>query len=71
MHSRIERSGFHAGEYVGYCDGPWRIYKQDGLWNARKQDGSDFFRASTLEKIGSGLDQRATRATARNLFGGE
>lgn len=25
MHDRIEKSGFHAGEYVGYMDGPWRI----------------------------------------------
>ncbi len=69
MHQRIEKSGFHAGEYVGYMDGPWRITKgADGLWSARKSDGSDYFRASTLQKIGEGLDQRATRATARHLF---
>lgn len=68
MHSRIEKSGFHAGEYVGYMDGPWRIKKANGLWEARKADGSDFFRASTLEKIGNGLDQRATRAVGKALF---
>jgi hypothetical protein len=68
MHSRIEKSGFHPGEYVGYCDGAWRIKKSDNLWEARKADGSDFFRASTLEKIGNGLDQRANVAVGKALF---
>jgi hypothetical protein len=62
MHNRIEKSGFHAGEYVGYMDGPWQIKKEaGGLWSARKKDGTDYFRASSLENIGNGLDQRATR----------
>lgn len=68
MHNRIEKSGFRAGEYVGYMDGPWRVTKAGNLWEARKADGSDYFRASSLEKIGEGLDQRATRATAKHLF---
>ena len=69
MHDRIEKSGFRPGEYVGYCDGAWRIRlsKNDG-WEARKNDGADYFRASSLDGIGRGLDQRATRATARALF---
>lgn len=68
MHNRIEKSGFHAGEYVGYMDGAWRVKKVGNLWEARKADGSDYFRASSLEKIGTGLDQRATRATGKALF---
>ncbi len=71
MHNRIEKSGFHAGEYVGYCDGPWRITKIGDLWNARKRDGTDSFRASTLDGIGRGLDQRANLATARIALRGE
>lgn len=70
MHERIEKSGFRAGEYVGYCDGAWRIRQvSNGLWEAKKTDNKDLFRASTLDGIGKGLDQRATRATARILFG--
>jgi hypothetical protein len=44
MHSRIEKSGFHAGEYVGYCDGVWQIKRRnDGMWHATKTDGTDSF----------------------------
>ncbi len=68
MHQRIEKSGFRAGEYVGYMDGVWRIKKIGDLWEATKQDGTDRFKARTLDKIGEGLDQRATRATAKHLF---
>lgn len=69
MHHRIEKSGFRAGEYVGYCDGAWRIAKTgSGLWEARKNDGKDYFRASTLDGIGNGLDQRANIATGKALF---
>jgi hypothetical protein len=71
MHDRIEKSGFRPGEYVGYCDGAWRIYKRtDGTWQAVKQSGGDAFRASTLDGIGRGLDQRANIANARALFRG-
>lgn len=69
MHNRIEKSGFHASEYVGYCDGAWQIKKDaNGLWSARKKDGRDYFRASTLESIDKGLEQRANIATAKALF---
>ncbi len=63
MHQRIEKSAFRKGEYVGYMDGPWRITKVEGgsLWQARRADGKDLFRASTLDRIGKGLDERATR----------
>jgi len=71
MHERIEKSGFRAGEYVGYMDGAWRIKKvAPNLWQATKQDGKDLFRASTLDAIGNGLDQRASRATLNAMFGG-
>lgn len=62
MHNRIEKSGFRAGEYAGYCDGPWRIRRVSGLWEARKNDGADYFRASTFEKIGTAQSQKS-RAT--------
>lgn len=68
MHQRIEKSGFRAGEYVGYCDGAWRITKSGDLWAARKNDGSDYFRARTLDGIGKGLDERANIATGKALF---
>lgn len=72
MHQRIEKSVFHAGEYVGYCDGTWKIYKnRSGLWTAAKNDASDLFSARTLDGIGKGLDERANVAVGRMLFRGE
>jgi hypothetical protein len=68
MHQRIEKSGFRPGEYVGYCDGAWKIRKAGNLWQASKIDGKDFFRARTLDGIGAGLDQRANIATGKALF---
>jgi hypothetical protein len=72
MHNRIEKSGFRPGEYVGYCDGVWHIKKEKSggrlLWTARKVDSTDYFRASTLESIGNGLDERANIATGKALF---
>jgi hypothetical protein len=68
MHSRIEKSAFNAGEYVGYCDGVWRIAKINGLWRAAKRDGSDSFKARTLDGIGKGLDERANIAVGKALF---
>lgn len=71
MHQRIEKSGFRPGEYVGYCDGAWRITKTADGWRAVKNDGKDSFRGRTLDSIGAGLDQRANLAVGRNLFRGE
>ncbi len=68
MHQRIEKSGFRPGEYVGYCDGAWKVRKDGKLWQASKIDGKDFFRASTLDGIGNGLDQRANVAAGKALF---
>jgi hypothetical protein len=68
MHQRIEKSGFRPGEYVGYCDGAWKIRRSGQLWQASKIDGKDYFRARTLDAIGNGLDQRANLATGRALF---
>lgn len=71
MHSRIEKSGFRPGEYVGYCDGAWRIKKADGLWEARKNSGADYFRGRTLDEIGRALDERANVTVGRLLFRGD
>ena len=60
MRHRIEKSGFHAGGYVGYCDGPWRIVK--------RPDGRDVLSASTLDNLGKALDQRANIAVGKMLF---
>lgn len=68
MHQRIEKSGFHPGEYVGYCDGAWRIRKSGKVWEARKVQGSGFFIGLTLDSIGKGLDERANIATGKALF---
>lgn len=71
MHQRIEKSGFRPGEYVGYCDGAWKIKKVPGarnLWQASKIDGKDFLRASSLNGIGEALDKRANIAAGKALF---
>lgn len=73
MHNRIEKSATRRDEYVGYCDGVWRITKTgDGMWRAVKQNpnGGDNFKARTLDKIGEGLDTRANLATARHILRG-
>lgn len=37
-YSNIERSCWHAGQYVGYADGPWRITRRlNGIWLATRQ----------------------------------
>lgn len=37
-YSNIERSCWHAGQYVGYADGPWRITRRlNGVWLATRQ----------------------------------
>lgn len=37
----IDKSGFHAGEYVGYSSsGTWRISKREGGWRANLRTGS-------------------------------
>lgn len=69
MHSRIEKSVFRRGEYVGYCDGAWRIKKRGDLWEARYQaNPADYFKARTLDGIGAGLDQRANIAVSKAIF---
>jgi len=68
MHHRIEKSSFRPGEYVGYCDGPWRITRCAVGWKATRQDATDSFSSSTLEGIGHGLDQRGNLAVGRALF---
>lgn len=35
----IEKSGFRKGEYVGYCDGAWRIVRVSGIWRAIHVNG--------------------------------
>lgn len=36
----IEKSGFHAGEYVGYSKhGVWRIFRASGNWRANLRSG--------------------------------
>lgn len=39
----IEKSAFRKGEYVGYCNGVWRIRpKARGhLWGATKRDSTE------------------------------
>jgi len=36
-YSNIDKSGFHPGQYVGYCNGAWKVRKMDtGKWIATK-----------------------------------
>jgi hypothetical protein len=49
--SNIEKSGFHKGEYVGYCDGIWRIRKVNGLWLATYQADGRTKTETTLESL--------------------
>lgn len=60
MHN-IERSGFHASEYVGYADGPWRIRKGYGGWIATKSDNSGKrLTARTLKEMSEKLANTET-----------
>jgi hypothetical protein len=49
----IEKSAFKRGEYVGYSDGVWRIFKWNATtWRAVKRDGGgDYIDAPTLSKL--------------------
>jgi hypothetical protein len=52
MHN-IERNPVHAGRYIGYCDGAWRIWrnKQGGVWHALRLAGKGFKSAATLKEL--------------------
>lgn len=61
----IEKSAFKRGEYVGYCDGAWRIKKDSGsgLWWAYPPQNSahELFRADTLGQVSATLEDLCTR----------
>jgi hypothetical protein len=59
----IEKSGTRPGQYVGYCDGAWRIWrdKTSGRWFAVKQAGSGFKTAATLKEIDAYLAAKNER----------
>lgn len=53
---RIEKSGFRAGEYVGYSDsGAWRIKRGGRGWEAYKQAGAGYLTARTLRDLNKSL----------------
>lgn len=61
----IEKS-MHAGEYVGYADGAWRITRSGMVWCVSHQNGGyPPFTLSTLVGISARLDTIADRARAK------
>jgi hypothetical protein len=60
----IDKSAFHKGEYVGYCEGRvYRIRKSNssfGTWHARNRDNfNDQIFAFGLESMSQKLQQKA------------
>jgi hypothetical protein len=58
MHSRIEKSAFRKGRYIGYAYGVWYIERDGRQWVARHRDnpmGTPTIWGNTLEVIGKAL----------------
>lgn len=36
-HHNIDKSAFRKGEYVGYCHGVWRIWRDGKVWQANSR----------------------------------
>lgn len=53
----IEKSAFKRGEYVGYGNGVWRIFKWGDGWKAVNQKTSKHIDGRTLEEISKKLEQ--------------
>jgi hypothetical protein len=52
--NNIERNPVHAGRYIGYCDGAWRIWRNGkaGVWHAcRLGPVKGFKSAATLKEL--------------------
>lgn len=53
----IEKSGFHAGEYVGYSDGVWRIVNVSRMWRAIHKGGKYWsIEGKTLADVSTQLE---------------
>ncbi len=62
MHSRIEKSAFKRGRYIGYAHGVWHIERSGSQWVAHHRDnpmGTPTIWGDTLEVIGNALDKFA------------
>jgi hypothetical protein len=58
----IEKSGFRRGEYVGYANGAWRIYKAGREWCAQHPRWDrPRLRASTLTDISRLLEKESAK----------
>lgn len=64
----IEKSGFRKGEYVGYCDGAWNIWKSDSGWTCRHQKTFTQFRRNTLADVSAELDARSKDGRGSRLL---
>ncbi len=49
--TNIEKSGFRPGEYVGYCQGAWRIRGSYGCWVAIRQSDGATKTEKTLDSL--------------------
>jgi hypothetical protein len=65
MPQNIEKSVFRKGEYVGYADGVWRVFRSErfGHWIAVKNNDFDVnsISASTLTEMSKKLDAYVKR----------
>ena len=62
----IEKSGFRRGEYIGYADGVWRIFRWGTGWRAFCRLHADHINlyADTLRDMSALLEEEATKKHA-------
>lgn len=49
--TNIEKSAFRRGEYVGYCQGAWRIRRSSDYWVAIRQSDGATKTEKTLDSL--------------------
>lgn len=55
----IEKAAFRRGEYIGYGEGLWRIFRWDSEWRAVKQGlAARTITAKNLQGISRQLSER-------------
>lgn len=62
--TRIEKSAFRKGEYVGYANGVWRVYKDLDRWYGIRKAPAAYasITARTLADLDAKLTQFAESA---------
>lgn len=61
----IEKSAFKRGEYVGYGNGVWRIFRWGSGWRAVKREGGHTIDGATLGDLSEQLAHEAAQKNPR------